>query len=59
MQGKKEDIEIDESITYSLVSDTFSKSLKLHNKSPHIYVFKVVIIRFRSRPISVRSSPCS
>lgn len=44
MQGKKEDIEIDEAITYSLVSDTFSRSLKLHNKSPHIYVFKVRMV---------------
>lgn len=50
MLGSKEDIEIDEAITYSLATDSFSKPLKLTNKSSHIYVFKVLHLSCRSKP---------
>jgi len=42
MKGNSNDVYIDPNISYSLKTNSFNKSLKLVNHSPHVYVFKVL-----------------
>lgn len=40
-RGNKDDLEIDENITYSLINDTFNKPLIIINRSDNFYSYKV------------------
>ncbi len=50
MKGNQKDVEIDRNITYSPITETFNKPLKIVNHSDQTYVFKVCLIAFRSKP---------
>jgi hypothetical protein len=43
-RGSKDDLEIDDNITYSLTTDKFSRPLTIINRSNHYYAYKVYIL---------------
>lgn len=58
MRGDKDDIDIDETLTYSITSESFNKPLRITNRSTSIYVFKVNIDLNRLKPTKRLLSPC-
>lgn len=55
---QKEEIEIEDKITYSLENMSFSQPLKIINHSNQTYAFKVSLLLFRLKPTKKQSFRC-